>query len=229
MNKDTEKFTLFEKTYWRYYLELEREMLETRRYVDFSEDNFTTYSVEFMKLYQAVCSEIDVFGKALAGEINSSFKPDDTSVSVHKWWFEVQTWYKSLKVKTVRFCQEYSLTPLDNYETEWATSKRGARYCRLVKDARIKTPSWWSEYTDVKHHRTSRNSTGKLNYGKANLFNLSNAFAALYILEYNFLKEIGDSVQMEKMTKSLLFANNTPLFVVENGCLCVVYDDGSSE
>ena len=49
----------FVKSFWSYYLELERQFLETKRYVEFSENNSKAYSVEYLKLYQAICSEID--------------------------------------------------------------------------------------------------------------------------------------------------------------------------
>ena len=230
MAKDPAKFDLLVKTYWRYYTELENEMLATSQYVDFSQGNFNTYSVEFMKLYQAVCSEIDVFGKALASEMNVSFKPDDTSVSVHKWWFEIQSWYKTLTKKTVVFCQEYQLTPWENYQTEWVRNKKGALYCRVCQMPNIKTPSWWSEYNGVKHHRTSKDNSGKLNYEKANLQNLSNAFAALYILESNYLHELGDAVQIQSMKKSALFEKDESIFVVDDdGCLCITCEDEEIE
>ena len=78
MQRNSDTFYKFLKNYWRYYKELEIELLSTSRYVEFVEDNFSTYSVEFLKLYQAVCSEIDVIGKMMAFQVNSSFNPEDT-------------------------------------------------------------------------------------------------------------------------------------------------------
>lgn len=40
----------FIKQYWNYYLELERQVLDTRKYVEFSTQNYNTYSIEYMKL-----------------------------------------------------------------------------------------------------------------------------------------------------------------------------------
>lgn len=59
---------------------MENEFLSVRRYVDFQEGNFKTYSIEFLKLYQAICSEIDVIGKAMAVECNPRFKPEDKKI-----------------------------------------------------------------------------------------------------------------------------------------------------
>ena len=53
--------------YWKYYIALEKQFMETSRYVEFDYvNNGKAYSMEYMKLFQAVCSEIDIVGKELA-------------------------------------------------------------------------------------------------------------------------------------------------------------------
>ena len=54
---------IFKKSYWNYFLELEEEFLLTQKYVTFDKLNFNTFSAEYIKLIQAVCSEIDVVAK----------------------------------------------------------------------------------------------------------------------------------------------------------------------
>ena len=49
----------------------------------------------------------------------------------------------------------------------------------------FKSPDWWSPYNKVKHSRIE-------NYKNANLKNIINALAGLYILENYFVKYIGD-------------------------------------
>ena len=75
---------VFLKSYWSYYIELESQFIETKRYVEFSTDNQKTYSVEYLKLYQAVCSEIDVVGKEIAQRVNPNFTVD-TRTNIQKW------------------------------------------------------------------------------------------------------------------------------------------------
>ncbi len=71
----------FIKNFWSYYLELERQFIETRRYVEFSAENNKAYSVEYLKLYQAICSEIDAVGKEIAADVVSGFVVDtDTNI-----------------------------------------------------------------------------------------------------------------------------------------------------
>lgn len=87
---NSEKFKHFIRNYWDYYRELEYELLQTKRYVDFSQDNFTSYSIEFLKLYQTACSEIDVIGKSLAAIHDEMFCPDDKKNNIYKWWYVIQ-------------------------------------------------------------------------------------------------------------------------------------------
>lgn len=55
-------------TYWKYYISLENQFLDTERYVEFDYiNNGKAYSIEYLKLFQAVCGEVDVIGKVLAG------------------------------------------------------------------------------------------------------------------------------------------------------------------
>ena len=85
----------FLKSYWGYFLELEEQLKNTKRYVEFSRANRKAYSVEYLKLYQAVCSEIDVVGKEIACYITPNFKTKDANVK--KWGFEVQKQFSSIK------------------------------------------------------------------------------------------------------------------------------------
>jgi hypothetical protein len=44
----------FTKSYWNYYLELEERMEETRRYIEYDENNFKTYSSNYLRRYRTV-------------------------------------------------------------------------------------------------------------------------------------------------------------------------------
>ena len=200
------------KNFWEYYRELEDEFLLTRRYVDFSDENFNTFSVEYLKLYQAVCSEIDVIGKAMAQTACSSFVPEDRKNNITKWWFCIQDEYfvaegpltkinpsrdpvkVSLQNYKCYLLGDYELQPWKNYKTQQYTKANKATSYKLVPGC--STPSWWLSYNAVKHHRISLNSTDA-NYNKANLGNVINAFAALYILERAFLDTIGTADDLQ--------------------------------
>lgn len=201
MTQDIEKFKDYERAHWRFFLELEQEMLATRKYVDFDEKNFSTFSIEYLKLFQAVCGEIDILGKVIAQELDSSFKPDDGKNNIFKWWFIVQSWFDNQK--SIEFCRMASFQPWAGFEVEQYRDSRGAIRYRLKSGSQ--TPSWWRAYTSVKHQRTLKDSSGNLNYTKANLGNLCNAFSALYLLEKAFLSELGNKEALAKMGNSVLF------------------------
>ena len=55
--------TDFYKHYWNYYLSIERSFLATEPYIAINQKNFNAFSVEFIKLYQIICSEVDVTAK----------------------------------------------------------------------------------------------------------------------------------------------------------------------
>lgn len=226
METNRQKYSTFIRSYWNYYLNLDMQMMSTCRYVEFDSVNFSTYSIEFLKLYQAVCSEIDVVGKYLASEINPEFKTDDGSNTILKWWFEIQNWYDVCKKKTVSFRQQYNLTPWDSFRVEYVPDKNGRMYPRISQQGEHKVPFWWSAYNKVKHNRTSIDSkTNAQYYTKANLLNLSNAYAALYLLEKGYLSIFNNELISQSTGKSALFECDQPIFSIsEDGNLCYTYE-----
>ena len=140
----------FIKSYWEYFLELEEQLLETKRYVDFDQTNERTYSIEYLKLYQAVCSEIDVVAKEIASDLNANFKVD-SGTNITKWGYELQQQFPTIKFEKVLFNEVCCVTPFENWEYEWAISKDGKRYLRLVEG--MSNPEWWTSYNKVKHQR----------------------------------------------------------------------------
>ena len=64
--QEVSEFNIFAKSYWSYYLELEEQIVLSKKYVEFDETNHKTFSSNYLLLIQAICSEIDVVGKALA-------------------------------------------------------------------------------------------------------------------------------------------------------------------
>ena len=67
----------YNSTVWTYYLQLEADFYKTLNYVEFSQDNFSTYSKEYAKQLLSICSEIDVVCKLLCHEINPSAPTKD--------------------------------------------------------------------------------------------------------------------------------------------------------
>lgn len=175
----------FIKSYWEYYLELESQLIETKRYVEFGIKNNQTYSVEYLKLYQAVCSEIDVVGKEIAQTVNPNFKVDDHT-NILKWGFQVQQQFGFIKDTCVLFNDEITLQPFENWEYEQYTDSSNRTRLRIVGGIK-NVIKWWKNYNEVKHQRIGL-VKGTKNYILANQENLVLAFAALFLLEKLFLE-----------------------------------------
>lgn len=222
VDRSHESFQMVLQQYWDYYRELESELVSTRRYVDFVEDNFRTYSVEYLKLFQAACSEIDVIGKALARCVNPSFGDTKDRIYLHKWWYEVQDLvrpqeeelYKALgkflddsplRDFSVTFMDRFTVQPWKGYEVTPTKAVNGKRGMKLTEGS--STPKWWSSYNKVKHQRISlSNSSDSNNYRLANLGNTIEAFAGLYSLELALLGMAGTKNDLESfIVDSALF------------------------
>ena len=105
----------FIKSYWNYYLELENHFRETERFVDFDNQNNSTFSIEYIKLLQAICSEIDVVGKEIASACNPAFVVD-RNTDIPKWGYEVQKAFPEIDTMKVQFLGEYELQPSKNWK-----------------------------------------------------------------------------------------------------------------
>ena len=57
----------FENIYWRYYLVLEEHFRRIEKYVEFTEDNYDTYSMEFISCLMEIGAEIDGVMKNICG------------------------------------------------------------------------------------------------------------------------------------------------------------------
>lgn len=175
--------TTFKKSYWNYFLELEEQLISTKRFVTFDKNNFKSFSIEYLKLFQAVCSEIDVVGKTIAQEFDSGHSKKD--LNIKKWGYILQKAFPSIESEVVFFENDIPFQPWRNWKYEEYKNKKGYRSLRL-SDGKS-TPLWWNSYNKVKHERTTYNENGKTNYSLANLGNLINAMAALFIVETYFI------------------------------------------
>ena len=171
-----------EANYWQYYLSFEEDIDRVFRYIEPSEHNFPVYSVELTRLYLAICSEIDVLLKAYCKLLDASSNPS----RIDEYAKVVLSSNKGLCSETVKF-QRFGLliTPFSDWEPGCA-------------------PVWWKKHNGVKHDRS-------VNFKDANLGNVLNSLAALYLLNlyyYNArksidLNELGFSESLEQTVISL--------------------------
>ncbi len=179
--------SLYYSHYWRYFLAIEDSLRETARFVDFSEDNLDTYSIEFARILLTAGSEIDVICKMLCKQIDATKNPENINEYRRIITGKYPKFY-SLKV-WVRY-GDFCLIPWE----DWNKSK---------------SPVWWKSYNNVKHNRNS-------NFPDSNLRNTLNAVAGLFCLVlYCFQPELY-SYKLNPWTQ-LLTIEQTPDFLFEDG------------
>lgn len=173
----------FCKCHWDYYMVLEKDFLETERYltIDLGDNNLydgntptdfgnsMAYSVEFIKQYQAVCSEVDVIMKSICTELGG---PNAENIKQYAATIFSKPVWKDIINQKVKV-KEIELQPFRN----WYIDQNTNQYI---------SPDWWTPYNKVKHERLT-------NLKKANLKNVINALAGLYVLGNYLVKHIADA------------------------------------
>lgn len=73
------------RSYWDYFLALEKRFAETEHYCAFSKYNEGAFSIEYLTLFLAICGEIDALGKEITGRF---FLDEDASnCGINKWGY----------------------------------------------------------------------------------------------------------------------------------------------
>lgn len=145
-------------------------------------------------LMQTVCSEIDVVEKEIANHCCLTFDSEKGDKLINRWWYEIQNKLVNT-TRSVKLANTFEVNPWENYRVFKAVSKRNSNgkdtnvtnynFQPKTNGTTYTTPKWWNAYNKVKHKRVQPDSDG-LNYKKANLRNLFNALATLYLLEFEF-------------------------------------------
>ncbi|MFU8786893.1 MAG: hypothetical protein ACNA7U_06535 [Candidatus Izemoplasmataceae bacterium] len=160
----------FIQKYWAHYLYLESDFIETNRYVSIDSANYSTYSIEYLKLLQTICGEVDVVFKVMLQHIDSNYEGQN----IQDHFNFIMSNQRDLFSKEPK--EEFSNNIVKPFEV-WNTN---TTYIPLT---------WWKSYNKVKHNRTGIDA-GIENYKLANLENTINALAALFILNLYLCKKI---------------------------------------
>lgn len=146
----------FIKEYWDYYLMLEKDMLNVKRYVTFNKVNSKTYSIEFIKMYLSIGSEFDVLFRLILNK-------NKVNINNFKEFIKNDIKYKNILKDKISLKGDYGkdLYPIKD----------------LINKSKDKT-NWWRQYNKIKHYRNSNN-----NILNANLENVLLALSGLFELE----------------------------------------------
>lgn len=167
--------TEFCNHHWSYYLTLEKDFRKIERYIRFElgdnnlyDDrvisdygNSKVYSNELIKQYLSICSEIDVILKSICTDLGNDNAENMPSYTD----IVLQRWPQITNDKI--YVREMEIKPFLNWSREPYASA-----------------DWWKPYNDVKHSRLA-------NYKEANLKNVLNALAGLFLLETYYVRYIG--------------------------------------
>jgi len=139
--------------HWNYFLALESDIERLARFVEFTDKNFLTYSIEMAHLFLAAASETEVVAKQLCSMLDSA-----NSTRNAKGYCNV------LRNRLPEI--ENSIVTIPRYGLElrpWSALQG------------VKAPDWWDAYNSVKHQRHE-------NFALANLKNVLDAMAGLFLL-----------------------------------------------
>lgn len=161
--------------HWAYFLTLEEDLHRLSRFIDISEGNFSTHSIECTRLLLASCSEAEVVLKLAAGLEQGKYLKDclvslgeeasllvGGSVLVRRSGLEIQPWQA------------------------WASRE---------------LPFWWSAHNAVKHDRSRSYEEANL---KNALYALAGLFAAVLLyLRRKGVRAIGPAPRLLRINEQL--------------------------
>ena len=161
----------FSKIFWKQYLLLEKDFLETDEFVSIDKSNFKTFSSRYTYLLLNICSEVDSIAAEYCKVLGRN--PKNIAGKIH-----------AIVTKTPRIKNKQAITkyPYD-----------GIRIPPFQEFNDKIVAEWWSNYNLVKHARAEEPSGTIPNRQLANLKSVLYALAGLYILCQNLYKHLGES------------------------------------
>ena len=118
--------------HWNYFLALEADFGVLSRYVEISQQNYSTYSIEIAKLLMTVTQECDVLLKQLSGLTSGSEQDYRTKL--------LSSMPNITKIKIRHIVSNIVVQPYNS----WSLSQPPT------------TPTWWTGNNKVKHERHNK-------------------------------------------------------------------------
>lgn len=167
------------KHHWNYFLAIEKDLEGLSRYIEFSNANLGTYSIELTHILLSASSEVDVIMKQLCTLIDSTQQTDN-----------INDYKGIIQGKLPIFINE-----------KICIDRFGLSYKPWENWTGTQNPNWWRSYNNVKHQRNNY-------FNEANLQNTINAVGALlltvvYYYKYAFSNEAGQTVDFKETTRQL--------------------------
>lgn len=140
------------QTNWPFYFALENDILKISRYIEINVNNYNVYSIELLRLYLSICSEIDVVLKQVCTKLD-----------------------KDTKTNNIFDYRQLILEKLSCFPNEIVVCSRfNLSFHPWEAWLKNESPTWWKSYNQVKHNRDEF-------YQEATLKNVLEAMSALYL------------------------------------------------
>jgi hypothetical protein len=146
--------------HWSYFLSVEEDLERLSRFIEFNQNNYECFSLEIVRLLMAAAAEVDVVCKMIC----HGFDPGCNADNIIEYREKIIPKYPQLATFTVT-APRYGLN--FNPWEEWKHDNN---------------PLWWDAYNSIKHKRHT-------DYYKANLKNVLNAVAGLFVVCLYLYKE----------------------------------------
>ena len=148
--------------FWNYYLLLEKKFLNAIQYVELTEKNYETYSIEFVNQLQSLGSEVDVVFKKMC-ELPMSKKS-----TIMSYAHTIIGKHPTIVEQEVKILgKNMIIAPFEGWNTRCPAQSL----------------FWWKKYNNVKHGRVDH-------YEDANLKCVLFLLSGLFIFENYWLREI---------------------------------------
>lgn len=165
--------------HWNYYLAIESDFEKVSRYIEFTEANNHTFSIELARIIMAGTQEIDGIMKKICKLLKPSSDPQN--------------------IKQYREIVKESLPVIIEEVVQISRFRMSSQpWINWQSDGDDNSPDWWKANNNIKHNRTE-------NFEDANLQNAYNCVGALLIITLHYYKleaerQKGNSIQWDEVT-----------------------------
>lgn len=126
--------------HWEYFLAIEDDLVKCSRFIEFNENNYDAYSIEFARILLASASEFDVVAKMICEEIKPNGNP--SNIDQYRDFITDQfPEFYTIEIKIPRYALSFSPWKV------WGGDNN---------------PDWWNSYNKVKHQRNNHFSDATL-------------------------------------------------------------------
>lgn len=152
--------------HWNYYLAIENDFQKISRYIEFTEANNGTFSIELARIIMASSQEIDGIMMKLSCLIDQNLPINN-----------INDYKNNIKTHLFDLTTEYVYIPRFGMSSQpWLNWNQGDQ-----------NPDWWRANNNIKHDRT-------LHLEDANLKNAFNAVGALLITTLYYYKKNKETI-----------------------------------